>query len=226
MSNNDSAEKVHAVINGLDRDGNKKVFPDNLNVPTFRTASIPTAEGECLRKWVAKENAVSTIEIGLAFGFSALYMCEGLLLNKNANPKHTVIDAFQAQEDKYASLGLNILEKAGLGKIIEFFGEKSQIVLPRLLDENRKFDLAFVDGNHLFDYVFLDLFYLGQLVKNGGIIFIDDYDKPGIKKAATFFIRNLGWKIEEKGSEKNREWLVMRTSEKGDTRHWQDFIDF
>jgi predicted O-methyltransferase YrrM len=232
MPINNAAEKVRAVIDGLDRNGDKKVFPDNPNVPAFRTASIPTAEGECLKKWVTKERAVNAIEIGCAFGFSALHIGEGLRLNNVANPKHTIIDAWQTQENKYANLGLDILAKAGLDNIIEFYGEKSEIALPRLLGENRKFDFAFVDGCHLFDCVFVDLFYLGNLVKNGGIIFLDDYDKPGIRKAITFFIKNLGWKIEESGLNeksdlnKKREWLVVRISEKGDTRQWNDFIDF
>jgi predicted O-methyltransferase YrrM len=226
MPNSNFAKKVRSIIESLERDGDKKVFPDNPTVPAFRTASIPTAEGECLRKWVTREKAVTAIEIGCAFGFSALHIGEGLFLNNATNPKHTIIDAWQTQENKYANLGLNILAKAGLDKIIEFYGEKSEIALPRLLSENREFDFAFVDGCHLFDCVFIDLFYLGNLVKKGGIIFIDDYDKPGIRKAATFFIKNLGWKIEESGSGNNREWLVMRTPEKEDTRHWNSFIDF
>jgi predicted O-methyltransferase YrrM len=228
MFNNNFAKKVRSVIDGLDRDGDKQVFSDNPNVPPFRPTSIPTTEGECLSKWVAKEKATNTIEVGLAYGFSALHIGEGLLLSNVANPKHTVIDAFQAQEDKYAKVGLNILVKAGLGEIIEFYGEKSEIVLPRLLSEYRKFDFAFIDGCHLFDCVFLDLFYLGQLVKKGGIIFLDDYDKPAIRKAATFFVKNLDWKVEENGKDtkSNREWLVARTSEKGGIRQWNSFIDF
>ena len=228
MFNNDLAKKVRSVIDGLDRDGNKRVFSDNPNIPPFRPTSIPTEEGEALSKWVAKEQAARTIEIGLAYGFSALHIGEGLLLGNATNPKHTVIDAFQAQENKYAKVGLNILSEAGLGDIIEFYGEKSEIVLPRLLSEERKFDFAFVDGCHLFDCVFLDLFYLGQLVKKGGIIFLDDYDKPAIRKAATFFIKNLEWKIEEveKNTKSNREWAVMRTSEKDDARQWNSFIEF
>ena len=226
MSNNDSTKRVRSVIEGLDRDGDKKVFPDNPNMPPFRTTSIPTAEGESLREWVVKERAVTAIEVGLAFGFSALYICEGLLQNNEAKAKHTIIDAFQTQKDKYDSYGLNILAKAGLEKNIEFHGEKSYFVLPRLLREDRKFDFGFIDGCHLFDYVFLDLFYLGQLIKMGGIIFMDDYNRVTIRKAASFFIKNLDWKIEEKGSYKKREWLVLRTSEKQDTRDWKYFIDF
>jgi predicted O-methyltransferase YrrM len=226
MSNNNSVKKVRSVIEGLDRDGDKKVFPDNPNVPLFRTASIYTKEGEFLREWVVREKAVNTIEIGLAFGFSALYIGEGLLLNKKTNIKHTIIDAFQIQKDKYNNFGLNILAKAGLDKIIEFHGEKSHFVLPKLLKEDRKFDFGFIDGCHLFDYVFLDLFYLSKLIKMGGIIFMDDYDNVAIRKAVSFFIKNFDWKIEETGSYKKREWLVVRTSEKQDARHFEYFIDF
>jgi len=226
MPENDSIRKVRSVIRGLDRDGDKKVFPYNPNVPLFRTASIPTAEGESLREWIIKEKVVNSIEIGLAFGFSALHICEGLLQNNEENAKHTIIDAFQTQKDKYDNVGLNILARAGLEKIIEFHGEKSQLVLPRLLREGRKFDFGYIDGCHLFDYVFLDLFYLGQLVKMGGIIYIDDYEYPALRKATSFFVKNLDWKIEEKGLYKEREWLVMRTSDKQDTRHFLDFIDF
>ena len=113
-----------------------------------------------------------------------------------------------------------------LEKIIEFHGEKSHFVLPCLLREDRIFDFGFIDGCHLFDYFFLDLFYLGQLIKIGGIIFMDDYDRVTIRKAASFFVKNLDWKIEEKGSYKKREWLVLRTSKKQDTRDWKYFIDF
>ena len=226
MSNNDSIKRVRSVIEGLARDDDKKIFPDNPNAPPFRTASIPSAEGESLREWVVKERAVTAIEVGLAFGFSALYICEGLLQNTEAKAKHTIIDAFQTQKDKYDSYGLNILAKAGLEKNIEFHGEKSHFVLPRLLREDRKFDFGFIDGCHLFDYVFLDLFYLGQLIKMGGIIFMDDYDRVTIRKAATFFVKNLDWKIEEKGSYKKHEWLVLRTSEKQDMRNFEYFIDF
>ena len=39
------------------------------------------------------------------------------------------------------------------------------IVLPRLVADGRRFDLALVDGTHRFDGVFLELVYLGRLVR-------------------------------------------------------------
>ncbi len=224
MKNTKAIEKVHSVIAQLKRDDNSPVSLGTKSAPQFETVSITTNEAEALRGWVVKENAKHTIEIGLAFGFSALHICEGLLAHEQDDAKHVAIDAFQSQH--YRNFGLEILSKAGLGELIEFHEEKSQVALPSLWKEGRQFDFAFVDGNHRFDYVFLDLFYLGHLVKKGGVIFLDDYNYPGIKKAATFFINNLGWKIEENESDKNHEWAVLRTSEKEDARDFTFFKNF
>ena len=226
MSVDDAVKRVRSVIESLDRDGDRSVFPENPYFPTFRSASIPTAEGVSLREWVVGEGAKTAVEIGLAYGFSALYIGEGLLGNAGEKAKHTIIDAFQTQTDRYNNVGLNTLARAGLSKIIEFQGDKSHIALPSLLRNGRTFDFGFIDGCHLFDYVFLDLFYLGLLIKSAGIVFLDDNELPAVRKAASFYVANLGWRIEEKGSHKEREWLVLRTPAKQDVRHFTYFVDF
>lgn len=55
------------------------------------------------------------------------------------------------------SCGLQVLEEAGVRSLVEHHAEMSQIALPQLLKEGRQFDLGFVDGNHRFDSVFVDL---------------------------------------------------------------------
>ena len=175
---NAAAQQVHDVICSLDRDGSTPVLSRNPEASDFRRVSIPTGEGEALRQWVIHENATQTIEIGLAFGFSALHICEGLLLNENPNPKHVVLDPHQSLPSGYANYGLEILENAGVS-FVEFHSEYSQIALPHLLKAGCQFDMAFIDGNHRFDAVFLDLYYLGQLVRKGGLIILDDYNYPG-----------------------------------------------
>jgi predicted O-methyltransferase YrrM len=47
-------------------------------------------------------------------------------------------------------------------------------------------DLTFLDGNHRFEGVFLDLIYSGRLLKEGGIIFVDDAQLPGVQRAIDF----------------------------------------
>jgi hypothetical protein len=110
---------------------------------------------------------------------------------------------------------------------VEHHAEESQITLPRLLSQGRRFDLAVVDGNHRFDAVFLDLAYLGRLLRPGAIVFLDDYHLPAIARAASFFLTNRGWTLEEISTAEDRHhWAVLRTSTTPDTRPFDYFVDF
>jgi hypothetical protein len=146
-------------------------------------------------------------------------------LNGNPDSKHVAIDPWQSSG--YADRGLQILEDAGVNPLVEFHSKESHLALPQFLEEGRHFDLGFVDGNHRFDAVFLDLYYLGLLVHKGGIVFVDDYDLPGIKRTVSFFLNNLDWTIEEKSPpDEKHDWVVLRTSEHEDTRDFRHFVEF
>ena len=187
--------------------------------------AIDAAEGEALRDWVRQERASNTIEIGLGYGISALFICEALLTNGAADPHHLVLDPYQ--ETRFASCGLQFLNEAGVAGLIEFHPNPSEIILPQLVAEGRSFDLAFVDGNHRFDGVFLDLIYLGRLVRKGGIIFVDDYQLPAIARAVAFCTSNLEWTIEEVSARDPRhQWAVLRTAPVPPQRGFDYFVDF
>lgn len=186
---------------------------------------LSAAEGEAIRSQVIAEQAAATIEIGLGYGISALYACEGLLVTGNPRARHVVIDPYQAT--RFAGLGLQFLVDAGVTGMVEHHADQSQIVLPRLLAEDRRFDLAVVDGSHRFDAVFVDLYYLGRLVRPGGVIFLDDYQLPGVSRAAAFFTANLGWDTEQVSTAEDRHhWAVVRTSTSPDTRPYDYLADF
>lgn len=166
---------------------------------------------------MAREGAERTIEIGLRYGISALHIVEGLLAAGEPSGRHVVIDPHQAT--RFADCGLQVLAEAGVADLVEHHADESQIVLPRFLGEGRTFDLAFVDGNHRFDGVFLDLVYLGRLVRLGGVIFLDDYQLAAVARAASFFVTNLRWRVEHVSDEDDlHQWAVLRTSEHPDTR--------
>jgi predicted O-methyltransferase YrrM len=187
--------------------------------------AVGPAEGAAIRSWVIREAAAHTIEVGLGYGISALYVCEGLLANGTADARHLVIDP--NQDTRFARCGLQFLDEARVGGLVEHYAEESQIILPRLVSEGRWFDLAVVDGNHRFDAVFVDLFYLGRLLRPGGIVFVDDYHLPGIARAVSFFLANLGWSLEEVSTAEDRHhWAVLRTSVEPDTRPFDYFTDF
>jgi len=187
--------------------------------------AVTAAEGEALRDWVIREQATRTIEIGLGYGISALFVCEGLLANGDASARHVVVDPYQAT--RFADCGLQFLDEAGLGELVEYHPEESAIVLPRFLTEGRSFDLAFVDGNHRFDGVFLDLVYLGRLVRPEAIVFVDDYQLPAVARAISFCTTNLAFKVEEVSTYDDvHQWTVLRTAHVPAQRPFDHYVDF
>jgi predicted O-methyltransferase YrrM len=212
------------VIERLVRGGTAVARSDGTLHSIFPVA-VYAAEGEALREWVLREGATRTIEIGLGYGISALHICEGLLGNADPVARHVDLDPYQAT--RFADCGLQFLEEAGIAQMVEHHAEESQIALPRFLDEARRFHLAFVDGNHRFDGVFLDLVFLGRLVRAGGIVFVDDYQLPAVARAASFCVTNLGWTLEEVSTADDlHRWAVLRTSAVPDTRPFDYYVDF
>jgi predicted O-methyltransferase YrrM len=217
-------QRVRSVIERLVREGSSVARLDGTLHSLFPVAAS-AAEGEALREWVLREGAAQTIEIGLGYGISALHVCEGLLANADPTAHHVVIDPYQAT--RFSDCGLQFLEEAGVSELVEHHTEESQIALPRFLSEARSFEFAFVDGNHRFDGVFVDLFYLGRLVQPGGVVFVDDYQLPAVTRAASFFVRNLGWTLEEVSAwDDVHQWAVLRTSALPDTRPFDFYVDF
>jgi predicted O-methyltransferase YrrM len=216
--------QLRRVIERLVRDGTVMARSDGTVHRLFPVAASP-AEGEALREWVSREGATQTIEIGLGYGISALFVCEGLLENGDAAARHVVVDPHQAT--RFGGCGLQVLEEAGVAPLVEYHAEESQIALPRLLSQGRGFDLAFVDGNHRFDGVFLDLVYLGRLLRRGGIVVVDDYQLPAVARAVSFSLTNLGWSLEEVSPvDEFHQWAVLRTSPVQDTRPFDYYVDF
>src|SRR5829696_5897209 len=87
--------RVRGVIERLVRDGTAVARSDGTLHNVFPVA-VYAAEGEALREWVLREGATRTIEIGLGYGISALYICEGLLGNDEPTARHVALDPYQA----------------------------------------------------------------------------------------------------------------------------------
>jgi predicted O-methyltransferase YrrM len=217
-------QRVRQVIDHLTVDGTAVARLDGSSHKIFPVATSPE-EGEALRAWVTRERATYTIEIGLGYGISTLHICEGLVENANVDASHVAIDPYQ--ETRFANCALQFLDDAGVRSLVEHYPEDSQVVLPRLLSTSRHFDLAFVDGNHRFDGVFVDLAYLRRLLRPGGIVFIDDYQLPSVTKSVSYFVTNLGWKLEDSSfANDQHHWAVLRTGVQADTRSFDHFIEF
>ncbi len=203
-----------------------------LDGGAVRPVAIGPVEGEALRTWVRRARALYTLETGLGYAVSTLFICEALLEN-GPHGRHVAIDPYQLgarpwHDTTFAGAGLRALEQAGVRDLVEFHAEPSEIVLPQLLAQGRRFDLAFLDGNHRFEGVFLDLIYSGKLLEEGGIVFVDDVQFPGVRRAVDFCVTNLGWTVEDAGAEGDAHaWLVARTGPQGVfLRPYEELVDF
>jgi predicted O-methyltransferase YrrM len=200
--------------------------------PEIFPVALGREEGEALREWVVREDARTTLEAGLGWGVGTLFVLEGLLTNTD-DPLHVAADPWQhrglaGHTTHYEGAGLAVLEEAGVRDLVEFHEEESQVVFPRLLADRRTFDLAFVDANHRFEGVFADLYYAGRLLREGGAVFVDDAQLPGVRRVIEFYVANLGWAVEDGGHEgDDHEWAVLRTgSRDAYLRPFFEFVEF
>jgi predicted O-methyltransferase YrrM len=153
--------------------------------------SIERDQGEALCELAIAEGAEQTIEVGLALGMSALFLCQAVLARGGS---HVAIDPFQ--ESSWRGAGLIVLQQAGVREHVEVIEEESQLALPRLVSEGRAFDLAFIDGDHRFESALLDLYFMTRLVRPEGLIVLDDMWMPSIRTAVAYAERNLALTLE------------------------------
>lgn len=156
----------------------------------FDRVSLPDGDGDVLRDLLLAEDARVVVEIGLAYGGSALAVAEALVARGTTGAAHVIVDAFQ---DRFHDTGWNALVAAGLTEVCSLVRDRSQLALPRLVADGFVADAAFVDGSHVFHNVFVDLFFLREIVRPGGLVVLDDCRWPSVATAVRYFERNTGW---------------------------------
>lgn len=160
----------------------------------FEQVSLPDPDADVLRDWLIAERARAVIEIGLAYGASALAVAEALVANGARDNAHVIIDPHQ---DQFDDAGWRALVAAGLSDLCSLERTRSQLALPRLATEGLVADAAFLDGSHIFHNVFVDLCYLRELVRPGGLVILDDCDWPAVATAARYFEVNADWQLQQ-----------------------------
>ncbi len=165
-----------------DSQGNRiKMFP----------TSIPYDEGVMLYNLIRSTRSTKTLEIGMAYGLSTLFMCQAHA--DNGNGQHIAIDPWE--KTLWKSIGLAYIQRAGLSNILHLYEATSYEALPQLLIEKECFGVIFIDGTHLFDHTLLEFFYADKLLPSGGYIVFDDVTLPAIRKVLTFILRNRNYQL-------------------------------
>jgi len=182
----DRVRRIRQARRRLAADGPPRVRADG----DFERVSLPAGDSDVLRDLLLAEKPSTVIEIGLAYGSSALAIGEALVAAGSGDARHLIVDAYQ---ELFHGSGWAEITGAGLAGLCSLLAERSQIALPRLLGDGFVADAAFVDGSHIFHNVFVDLFYLRELVRPGGLVVLDDCSYPSVATAVSYFEVNTGW---------------------------------
>ncbi len=161
----------------------KRTVTDSQGREYKLESNVDAAEGAFLSGIIRQHKPRNSIEVGCAYGISSLFICDAM--ETTTGGKHTIIDP--CQTEFFNSIGIHHLQKAGCTNY-EFIEDLSELVLPRLLAEGKKFDFAFIDGMHTFDHTLIDFFYLNRMMNIGGIIVIDDTGMPSISKLMRYLL--------------------------------------
>lgn len=156
----------------------------------FDRVAIPARDADALRDLLVAEDAVTVIEIGLAYGSSALAVAEALAIGGQPQATHFILDPHQ---DDFGDVGWNTLVAAGLAGMCTLDRRRSQFALPDMASRDVVADAAFVDGSHRFHNVFVDLFFLNEIVREEGLVVLDDCAWPSVATAAGYYEEYMGW---------------------------------
>jgi predicted O-methyltransferase YrrM len=228
---------VNPVLERLYREG-EVVHRSGKRKP-INPPGIGPEKGEYLFRLVRDLRPARTLEVGFAYGLSTLFIAEAL--RRNGTGHHVVIDP--KERTRFDGLGLRHVEEAGLLPWITFYEEPAELCLPRLVGENVRLDLAFDDSDHLFDHVIAEVLFLARLLREGGVLVLDDTNLPGVGRACDFVATNRPDLREVVAGSPPRGLLGalgrrravpappqrMRVFEKvadRDTRDWKDFTPF
>lgn len=200
-----------------------QVLEEIIRTGTVRTSEgqelplhshIPPEEGALLQQIIRRSRPTVSLEIGLAYGVSAMYICEAL--RDVGAEVHVVLDPLQ--EVEWKGVGLRNLSLAGYAEMVRFEPEPSSRGLPRLLDEGLRVDFAFVDGSHRFDDTLVEFFYLDLLLRTGGIMAFDDAGMECIQKVLRFALTNRAYSLHAVqpttfvlGPTRRAAWRALRT---------------
>jgi predicted O-methyltransferase YrrM len=181
--------RIREVRARLVREGPARTRGPELD---FATVTLPERDCDLLRDLLISERVRTVVEVGLAYGSSALAVGEALVTVDSPQPRHIVIDPFQ--ESAFSNAGWDLLCAAGLDSIASLMATPSSIALSHLVSEGVHADAAFVDGSHRFHEVFVDLYFLRKIVRPGGVVVVDDDWAPSVRTAVRYYERNLGWR--------------------------------
>jgi predicted O-methyltransferase YrrM len=157
------------------------------------SCSIHLEAGRWLYDLVVQRKPERILEVGLAWGGSAIHLSAGQ--RDNGGGLHIAIDPLQ--NTVWSGIGASEIRRLGLGdrpdgqdgfRLVE---RRSDALMPELLEKGEKFQFIFIDGDHSFHAVFVDLYFAEKLLDVGGLLILDDARHPPIVPILSYIATNM-----------------------------------
>lgn len=196
---------------------------DGQFYPLDKVTSISPEQGVLIYDLCLSTKPRSTLEIGMAYGFSTMYFLAAA--TKNQQGHHTAIDPFQ--KSHWPGIGEThaneYAPKWGAEKAFCLIEDRSDRVATDLARADKCYDVIFIDGNHRFDDVLVDFYLYAQLCTIGGRIIFDDMWMSSVQTAVDFIRTNRSDFMELRSSCSNVA-IFQKLGE--DNRRWYEFQEF
>ena len=125
-----------------------------------------------------------SLEVGFAYGISAMFILEKHHQNGSIDSAHLVIEP----DSFWGNAATHNIEKEGLSNYLRIHKDYSDKILPQLYHENYRIQYAYIDTTKLLDVVLQDFYFINKILDVGGVVILDDCGGywPGIQKVARF----------------------------------------
>lgn len=160
------------------------------------------------------------VEIGMAYAVSTLSILTAM--EEVGHGRLISIDPYVGW-DSGAMVARHQVERAGCSHRHEHRREFSYRALPRLMDEEIVPQLVYIDGNHNFDYAFVDCFLADKALPVGGIMGFNDSGWRSVFRVINFLkkyrrFRELDVGIPPQFDSRNHLFSLIRKIEGRDGR--------
>ena len=198
--------------------GDPQIGSDGERHSLLEKTRISPEQGMWLYDLCCEVKPKTTLEIGLAYGYSTVYFLASIRVNGVGH--HTAVDPFQSD---WHGIGRRQAQNLGMTDSFRCIEEKSVSALVHFADRRETFEVIFIDGMHRFDDAFVDFTLSAELCPMGGCVILDDMWMPSIRRAAAF-IRSNRQDFEEIKTPVSNIAAFRRISE--DKRDWNHYVEF
>jgi predicted O-methyltransferase YrrM len=159
---------------------------DASGAPVPARENVVAAYAEALYRAVLDQAPGRVLEVGMAYGVTSLAILAAL--EELGSGELVSVDPFQSSD--WRGIGVLNVERAGFAGRHRVIEEFDYLALPRLLEDGAKFDLAYIDGWHNFEYVLLDFFYADKMLAPGAIVGFNDCDWLPVRSVLRFVAKH------------------------------------